>query len=131
MTTTTPARGAARRTAVIVRWAVQIVLASQFASAGIMKLAGTTQMVDLFTDIGAGQWLRYLVGACEVAGAVGLLTPRLVAVAATALAALMVGAAVTNVVLGVSPVLPLVYLIVAAGLAWSRRAQLRRLALAR
>ena len=32
------------------------------------KLAGDPVMVDMFADIGAGQWLRYLVGALEVAG---------------------------------------------------------------
>jgi len=28
----------------------------QFAAAGSLKLSGAQQMVDLFTQIGAGQW---------------------------------------------------------------------------
>jgi hypothetical protein len=54
-------------------WVLQAVLAFQFAGGGLLKLTGSPEMVDLFTAIGAGQWLRYLVGALEVAGAVGLL----------------------------------------------------------
>jgi hypothetical protein len=30
-------------------------------------------MVELFAAVGVGQWLRYMVGTLEVAGAVGLL----------------------------------------------------------
>ena len=53
-------------------WILQVVLAAIIAGGGISKLAGDPVMVDMFADIGAGQWLRYLVGALEVAGGVGL-----------------------------------------------------------
>ena len=33
-------------------------------------------MTRTFNQIGAGQWFRYLVGALELAGAIGLLIPR-------------------------------------------------------
>lgn len=36
-------------------------------------------MVELFNEIGLGQWFRYLTGGLEVVGAVALLIPRLVA----------------------------------------------------
>jgi hypothetical protein len=49
----------------------------------------------LFGQIGAGQWLRYLVGVAELAGVVGLLVPRL-AVAAASIAAGMAGVTVIN-----------------------------------
>jgi uncharacterized membrane protein YphA (DoxX/SURF4 family) len=49
-------------------WILQVVLAAIIAGGGISKLAGDPVMVDMFADIGAGQWLRYLVGALEVAG---------------------------------------------------------------
>ena len=66
-------------------------------------------MVTMFDDIGAGQGLRLFVGICELAGAIGLLVPRLAWVAAAALVLLMVGAAVTNILaLHISPALPLV-----------------------
>src|SRR3954447_22163926 len=88
--------------------ALRIGLAVVFAAAGLAKLGGEPAMVEMFADIGAGAWLRYLVGACEMAGAVGLLVPRLTCAAALGLTGLMVGATVTNVaVLDISPVLTL------------------------
>jgi putative oxidoreductase len=108
-----------------VLWVVQVVLASQFVMAGLMKLSGNPVMVEMFGDIGAGQWLRYLVGALEVAGALGLLVPRLCGPAALGLVALMAGAIVTNLfVLGESPAMPLGYLVVAGVIAWFRRSAL-------
>jgi uncharacterized membrane protein YphA (DoxX/SURF4 family) len=115
----------ARRAGTIVLWALQVALAVAFAGAGLAKLAGDTQMVLMFSQIGAGQWLRYLVGALELAGAIGLLLPRLAGLAALGLAALMIGATVTNLlVLNASPA-PSLGLLLAAGLiAWIRRDQL-------
>lgn len=105
-------------------WVLQAVLAFQFAGGGLLKLAGSPEMVDLFATIGAGQWLRYVVGAVEVAGAAGLLIPRLSGLAALGLAGLMAGATATNLfVLGESPWLPIGLLLVSALIArgrWSR-----------
>jgi hypothetical protein len=58
--------------------AVRVLLPIQFGAGGLMKLAGAEPMVRLFDEIGAGQWLRFLVGVLELAGAVGLLIPALV-----------------------------------------------------
>jgi uncharacterized membrane protein len=67
-------------------------------------------MVQLFDDIGAGQWLRLLVGALEVTGGIGLLVPRLRAAAALGLLLLLLAAATTNAaVLDVSPASPLAF----------------------
>jgi len=105
--TTRPRPAALPRTRAVGLWALQIVLAAQFAAGGLLKISGHPQMVDMFADIGAGQWLRYLVGGLEVAAAVGLLIPRLAGPAALGLVALMVGATVTIVaVLHASPVTP-------------------------
>ena len=113
-TTVAPARAGRGHAATVARWA-QVGLAAVFAGAGASKLVGTPEMVDLFADVGAGKWLRYLVGAAEVAGAVGLLVPRLARLAALGLAALMLGATVTNlVVLDADPTLPIVLLLAAA-----------------
>ncbi|ABW12440.1 DoxX family protein [Parafrankia sp. EAN1pec] len=113
-------------------WVVQIVLATVFAGAGLMKL---TRPIDVLRAK-IGGWvdgvptpLIRLVGALEVAAAVGLALPPAVGVlawlaplAAVGLAVIMVGAAVIhgrrgewastgqNVLLG----------LVAAGLAWAR-----------
>src|SRR6266536_3073226 len=90
ITSQPPAAPATRRRALTVTlWALQALLAIQFAGAGSLKLGGAQQMVDLFTQIGAGQWLRYLVGALELAGAIGLLLPRLSGLAALGLLGLL------------------------------------------
>lgn len=63
-----------------------------------------------------------MVGVLEVAGAVGLLIPLVSSLAALRLAAVMVGAAMTNqFLLEESPWLPLALLVVAAVIAWARR----------
>jgi putative oxidoreductase len=78
-------------------WTVRILLSVVFASAAIPKLADAHTAVHLFAQIGAGQWLRYLVGAAELAGAIGLLVPPMAPLAAAGLAADMAGASIVNV----------------------------------
>lgn len=120
VTTTAPATPTRVRTALI--WVVQVGLASQFVAGGLLKLAGDPQMTAMFAEIGAGQWLRFVVGVLELAGAVGLVVPRLAVPAAGGIVALMLGATATNiVVLGSSPVMPLVFLVLAVAVAALRR----------
>jgi putative oxidoreductase len=97
-TTTVTARPAARADgrANTLLWAAQIVLAVVFVLAAVPKLVGAHTAVTMFGQIGAGQWLRYLVGTAELAGAVGLLIPRLAGFAAAGLAADMAGASIIN-----------------------------------
>jgi len=120
-----PRTGVARNVAL---WVLQAALAFQFAGGGLLKLTAAPEMVDLFADVGAGQWLRYVVGALEVAGAVGLLIPRLSGLAALGLAALLVGATVTNLfVIDQSPWLAIALLLVSALIAWGRRSRVTAL----
>jgi putative oxidoreductase len=124
MTTQVAARQPGRA-ASISAWALQIVLAIAIIPGGVLKLVGDSAMVDLFADIGAGQWLRFLVGACEVAGGVGLLIPRVRALAALGLLLLLIGATITNVfVIDASPVLSTVLAIVALAIVLLRRHEL-------
>ncbi|GCD19174.1 hypothetical protein CTKZ_07360 [Cellulomonas algicola] len=98
-------RGVRSRIATVLTWVARAALALVFVGAGASKLAGEAAMVEMFDDIGAGQWLRLVVGALEVAGAVGVLVPRVALLAAAGLTLLMVGATLTNLlVLGASPV---------------------------
>ena len=76
----------------IALWTLQVLLAAMFAMAGLAKVFGDPAMVEMFDTIGIGQWFRYLVGALEIAGAVGVLIPRLSGLAALGLVCLMVGA---------------------------------------
>ncbi|MDX5895413.1 DoxX family protein [Rubrobacter radiotolerans] len=106
----------------VVLWILQILLAITFVMAGLAKVFSDQAMVEMFATIGIGQWFRYLVGVLELAGAVGVLIPRLSGLAAIGLLCLMVGAILTNLfVLGASPLLPLGLLVVSGLIIWGRR----------
>jgi putative oxidoreductase len=113
-------------------WSAQILLAAFFAFAAVPKLAGAHSAVQMFGHIGAGQWLRYLVGTAELAGAAGLLIPRLAGLAAAGLAADMAGATVINVAVlhsaAVVMTIPLCAVFIV--IAWHRRVQTGSLAAA-
>jgi uncharacterized membrane protein len=118
-----PTASSRRRARTAAVWALQALLAISFAGAGTQKLAGTQSMVELFERVGVGQWLRYVVGGLELAGAIGLLIPLLSGLAALGVTALMAGASVTNLLVGLPPWIPLAFLVVAAVIArvrWSR-----------
>jgi uncharacterized membrane protein YphA (DoxX/SURF4 family) len=103
-------------------WIPQIALSLAIAGGGAAKVFGEPAMVTMFDDIGAGQWFRYVVGALEIAGGVGLLIPRLAFLAALGLCGLLAGAGIANVAfLDAGPWTPLAYLVVAATIAWCRR----------
>jgi putative oxidoreductase len=133
-TTTATTRSAARPggRASTLLWAAQIVLAAFFAVAAAPKLAGAQTAVTMFGQIGAGQWLRYLVGTAELAGAAGLLIPRLAGLAAAGLAADMAGASIINAAVLHSAAVAMTVPLCAAFtlIAAARRAQIRDLAAA-
>ncbi len=86
-------------------WALQGIVAAAFLAAGYAKLAGVPFMVDLFAQIGLGQWFRITTGVVEVAGAIALLVPGLASIGALWLGGAMVGAVATHLfVLHTSPV---------------------------
>jgi putative oxidoreductase len=123
-----PTRGRGRTLAL---WTLQAILIFMFVIGGLVKLGSAHSMVHMFAQIGAGQWLRYLIGSLELAGAVGLLIPALSGLAALALSALMVGASITNAfVIHTSPLVPLVFLVISVLVAWGRWPQTRALAAA-
>jgi putative oxidoreductase len=106
----------------ITGWVLQGLAAAAFLAAGGSKLAAAPAMVEMFAKLGAGQWFRYLTGALEVIGAVGLLVPRAAFYGAVLLAIVMVGAIVTHLaILGGSPVPALVLLIIVGTVAYLRR----------
>lgn len=109
----------------ITLWILQGLLAAFFAFASAApKLVGHSSAVEGFDLIGAGDWFMYFVGALELAGAIGLLIPRLSGLAAIGLALLMIGAAYTNafVIDGHYPVYtPLILLALFGFVAWGRR----------
>ncbi len=105
----------------VILWVLQVLAAAMFLFSGGMKLVGVPDMVELFDTIGIGQWFRFVTGGLEVIGALALLTRRFSAHGALLLAAVMVGAVVTELWLG-GPLLPaLVNLVITAVIAWGRR----------
>lgn len=109
----------------VILWVLQVLAAAMFLFSGGMKLVGVPDMVELFDTIGIGQWFRFVTGGLEVIGAVALLTRRFSAHGALLLAAVMVGAVVTELWLG-GPLLPaLVNLVITAVIAWGRRDLIR------
>ena len=116
----------------VVLWIVAGLLAVAFLAAGLMKL---TQPKKKLADSGMG-WTEDFsdgavkgIGALEVLGAAGLILPAalgivpvLVPIAATGLALLMLGAAVTHARRKESPniVVNIVLLALAAFVAWGR-----------
>jgi len=116
----------------VVLWIVAGLLAVAFLAAGLMKL---TQPKKKLADSGMG-WTEDFsdgavkgIGALEVLGAAGLILPAaldivpvLVPIAATGLALLMLGAAVTHARRKESPniVVNVVLLALAAFVAWGR-----------
>ena len=113
------------RVAIIALWVAQIALAAMFLFAGGSKLLGAPAMVELFNAIGLGQWLRYVTGAIEISAAVALLIPSAAPFGAILLVPTMFGAATANLFIGQSPAVPLVLLLLAAAVAWTRRKQLQ------
>ena len=99
MTTTAVPTSTSTRTrpATIALWTLQVLLGVMFiVGSGAPKLFGEAYAVQIFEDLGTGQWLRVVVGLLEVAGGIGLLVPRLAGLAASCLVALMVGATVAQ-----------------------------------
>ena len=88
---------ALRRWVNIALWVGQALFAALFVFAGVNKLfALMPEVVEQFEKIGLGQGFRYLTGALEVAGGLGLLVPRLAGLAALGLTGVMAGAVLAH-----------------------------------
>src|SRR5258705_9876040 len=125
---TQSASGSTGKSVNIVLWVLQIAAAGMFLMVGFLKLSGDAQLVGLFEAIGLGQWFRYLTGTLEVVGAILLLIPRTSGLGALLLAVVMVGAVVTHLfIVGGSPLMAIVLLIVTGIVAWGRRQRTMKL----
>jgi uncharacterized membrane protein YphA (DoxX/SURF4 family) len=85
----------------VVVWVVDVLVAGLFLAVGVPKILGLETNYFQFAAMrGFPDWIRIVVGVCEVIGAIGLLVPRLSAYAAVGLAMLMVPAAITQAMSG-------------------------------
>ena len=106
-------------------WVLQGLLAAAFLAAGGAKLAGVPTMVQIFDQIGMGQWFRIVTGLVEVAGAVALLVPGFAALGAAWLGATMFFAVLTHFFVPHTSATPAVILLALNVLVvWLRRDQL-------
>lgn len=109
----------------ITSWVIRILLAVAFLGAGGAKLAGVPMMVEVFDQIGMGQWFRYVTAIIEIAGAIALFIPALTALAALGLGATMFGAVLAHLFILPTSAFPAVMLMVLAlTVAWLHRDRL-------
>jgi len=109
-------------------WALRILAGLAFLAAGFAKLTSAAMMVEVFNQIGFGQWFRYVTGAIEIAGAVILFVPNKTFYGAALLAATMIGAVLTHLVLiGGSAVPALILLLIVSVIAFATRTQFKAL----
>jgi putative oxidoreductase len=110
-----------------ITWGLQILAALAFLAAGFFKLIGNPMMVDIFNQIGIGQWFRYVTGLVEVGGGLALLTAATAPFGAVLLAVTMVFAVLTHLfVIGGSPVPAIGLFAITAAIVWLRRGQVSR-----
>jgi hypothetical protein len=116
------------RATTVTLWTIQLLLALVFLLAGGMKLILPIELMTAQLPL-PGLFLRF-IGACEVAGALGLILPgltsiqrRLTPLAACGLVVIMFGAVVLTLVSqgGAGAVVPLVVGTLAAFVAYGRR----------
>jgi uncharacterized membrane protein YphA (DoxX/SURF4 family) len=103
-------------------WVLQGIVAAAFFAAGAAKLTGAAYMVQVFDQIGIGQWFRFVTGSVEVAGALALVAPGLASLGGILLGTTMVFATLTHLfVLHTSPVPAIVLGLLNALIVYLRR----------
>jgi putative oxidoreductase len=89
-----------------------ILPALAFAAAGLGKLMSTPMLHQSFSTMGLPSWFGYFIGACELAGAIGLLIPKTRKLAAAGLAIIMVGAVYFHITYSVPSPVPAIILLI-------------------
>ncbi|WP_033257842.1 MULTISPECIES: DoxX family protein [Kitasatospora] len=107
-------------------WTLRILMALFFALASALpKLLALPAATEVFDAMGVGAWFMYLTGVVELAGAVGLLLPRLAGPAATALIAFLLCAFAVQLTAmhGENAGTPFLFMVPLAVIAWARRTE--------
>ena len=126
---TAPAPTTASRARNVGLWTLQVLLAAVYAFSAFGKLTAEAQNVAGFAAMGLGNTGMYVIGALELAGAIGMFVPALTGLAAACFVALMVGAVALTLAIGGGALvaIPATVGVVAAVVAWGRRGSTRRL----
>ena len=82
----------------------QVGVAALFVFIGSGKFDSDGMWVQLFEQIGWGQWFRYLTGVMQAGGGILVLFRRTLTLGTASIAATMIGAAITDVVVMKAPV---------------------------
>jgi putative oxidoreductase len=110
-----------RRRQLIALECTELALAGVFFLVGGAKLIGRHDMVELFRSIGVGQWLRYVTGVFEVAGAAFMVVPLASGASAVALGTVMISATLIELfVLRRPPIAAMACLSAHTYVAWGR-----------
>lgn len=111
---------------IVGEWAVRLGVGLVFIAFGSEKFTSDPHWVQLFQQIGLGDWFRYFTGVVEIAGGLLVLIPRMLMAGLTVLALTMLGAVlIVAFVIGhpAESIFPGVFLAGLVGfLIWSRRA---------
>jgi uncharacterized membrane protein YphA (DoxX/SURF4 family) len=94
-------------------WGLQLVLAGIFLNAAWRKFTGHAVPVETFQALGMDPWFRYVTGALEMGGGIGLLIRPLSGLAAVGLIIVMIGALVTHLIFVPGSILPASFLLIA------------------
>lgn len=108
----------------IALWVVSILLTCLFLFAGLPKLLTPAKILSQWVY---APWFLTFIGVCETLGAIGLLIPRLAALAAAGLSVIMLGAIYTlvNHHLYKELPVPIVTLVLLIGVVSMRRKEAR------
>jgi len=104
-------------------WALRAAVAVVYVLFGADKFgSGASQWVQLFRDIGIGDWFRYFTGVVEVVGGLLVLIPRTALIGLLLLIATMCGAVVILCLLGriADSIFPAFFLAALVVIAWTR-----------
>jgi uncharacterized membrane protein YphA (DoxX/SURF4 family) len=124
MTVTLDSPRSRSRKLTIAAWILQGLLVLAFTAAAGAKFAGVPMMVEVFRQIGLGQWFRYVTATVEILGVIALLTPGFAGAGALWLGITMAFAILTHLlILQSSPAGAIVLCVLSLTLVWLRRSQ--------
>ena len=110
-------------------WILQGAVACAFFAAGVTKLAAVPSEVQLFAQIGLGQWFRVVTGVVQIVGAFALVYPGLASIGGLWLGFTMFCAVVANLtVLHANPAAAVVLGLLNALIVYLRRDELASIA---